>query len=307
VTAREEALVLRRASVNREARRRPDFARAGLLHDSHPEDIDAYPRSVAPSFEIPARLNRVRILGLEKGSIAMFRADCERYAGDPDFERLVTRLTRLSPEFARWWPQREVARPLAGKKHMKHPIAGQMLVEYSSLGVGDSPDMKLIVFTPLDGEGTPRSWIGFCTTEHSDPGGRAPLRALLPRGPAPRTAPDQTPLFPLRRRIWAQRATLVRHVDLSAWSQSGHGLPRTSRMRPPVSSRRRLMPRRATSARALMVPYFRPTRGNLLPWEQGSDRPTTPVWPNRSLPGRDDALVLAASHGPAPRGRGGVA
>jgi transcriptional regulator with XRE-family HTH domain len=91
-----------------------------------------------------------------RSSLAMFRADCARYAGDPNFERLVVRLTRLSPEFAQWWPQREVARPLAGEKRIDHPIAGRMLFEYSSFGVGDPPDMKLIVFTPLEGEDTVR-------------------------------------------------------------------------------------------------------------------------------------------------------
>ena len=89
-----------------------------------------------------------------RASIAMFRADCARYAGAPDFERLVARLTRLSPEFALWWPQREVARPLAGQKRIDHPIAGRMLFEYSSFSVGDQPDMKLIVFTPLEDERT---------------------------------------------------------------------------------------------------------------------------------------------------------
>jgi transcriptional regulator with XRE-family HTH domain len=91
-----------------------------------------------------------------RASLAMFRADCARYAGDPDFERLVARLTRLSPEFAQWWPQREVARPLAGQKRIDHPTAGRMLFEYSSLGVGDPPEIKLIVFTPLDDEDTAR-------------------------------------------------------------------------------------------------------------------------------------------------------
>jgi transcriptional regulator with XRE-family HTH domain len=91
-----------------------------------------------------------------RASLAMFRADCARYAGDPDFGRLVARLTRLSPEFAKWWPQREVARPLAGQKRIDHPTAGRMLFEYSSLGVGDPPDMKLIIFTPLEDEGTAR-------------------------------------------------------------------------------------------------------------------------------------------------------
>ena len=42
-------------------------------------------------------------------SLAMFRADSARYAGDPDFERLVARLLRLSPEFARVFSQRRPA------------------------------------------------------------------------------------------------------------------------------------------------------------------------------------------------------
>jgi len=49
-----------------------------------------------------------------------------------------------------------VARPMAGQKRIAHPTAGRMLFEYSSLGVGDPPDMKLIVFTPLEEEDTVR-------------------------------------------------------------------------------------------------------------------------------------------------------
>jgi transcriptional regulator with XRE-family HTH domain len=88
-----------------------------------------------------------------RASLAMFRADYARHTGNPDFMRLIAHLTRQSTEFAQWWPQREVARPLAGQKRINHPTAGQMLFEYSSLGVGDLPDMKLIVFTPLDDSG----------------------------------------------------------------------------------------------------------------------------------------------------------
>lgn len=91
---------------------------------------------------------------IARASLAMFRADFARYAGDPHFERLLNRLTRLSPEFAQWWQQREVAQPLAGKKRIDHPRAGRMLFEYSSFGVSDPPDSKLIVFTPLEEDGT---------------------------------------------------------------------------------------------------------------------------------------------------------
>ncbi len=72
----------------------------------------------------------------------------------PGFRAPRRRLTRLGPEFARWWPQREVARPLTGRKHIDHPIAGRMLFEYSSLGVRDPTNLKLTFFTPLEEEGT---------------------------------------------------------------------------------------------------------------------------------------------------------
>ena len=87
-----------------------------------------------------------------RASLAMFRADSARHLGDPAFERLIARLIPRSPDFARWWSQREVARPLAGKKRIDHPTAGRMIFEYSSFGVGDPPEKKLIVFTPLDDE-----------------------------------------------------------------------------------------------------------------------------------------------------------
>lgn len=90
-----------------------------------------------------------------RASLAMFRADCARYAGDLALERLIGELKRLSPEFAEWWPRREVARPLTGHKRIDHPVAGRLLFEYSSYGVGDAPNMKLVVFTPLADDGTP--------------------------------------------------------------------------------------------------------------------------------------------------------
>ena len=89
-----------------------------------------------------------------RASLAMFRADSARHAGDPAFTRLVASLTRLSPEFAAWWPQREVAQPLTGQKRIKHPRVGSMRFEYSSFGVGESTGIKLIVFTPVSEHGT---------------------------------------------------------------------------------------------------------------------------------------------------------
>ncbi|WP_159007699.1 helix-turn-helix transcriptional regulator [Bradyrhizobium sp. S69] len=89
-------------------------------------------------------------------ALATFRADCAPYIGDPDFESVVARLTRLNPEFAAWWPQHDVAHRLAGTKRLNHPTVGRMHFAFSMLAVGDRPGMKLFVFTPVDEEDTPR-------------------------------------------------------------------------------------------------------------------------------------------------------
>ena len=81
--------------------------------------------------------------------LASFRAASAKYVGDPDFERLIELMTRSSPEFRAWWPQRDVAHRLSGVKHVRHPSAGAMTFEHMSLSIGDGSDMKLIVYTPL--------------------------------------------------------------------------------------------------------------------------------------------------------------
>lgn len=91
-----------------------------------------------------------------RGALATFRAESAPYIGDPDFEELVARLTRLSPEFAAWWPQHDVAHRLAGTKRLDHPDVGRMHFAFSMLAVGDRPGMKLFVFTAVDEEDTPR-------------------------------------------------------------------------------------------------------------------------------------------------------
>ena len=83
-------------------------------------------------------------------SLAMFRADSARYAGDPEFERLIATLTRMSPEFRDWWTRHDVLRPFTGHKRIEHPVGGRMTFEYTSLAISDRPDIKLVVYTPLD-------------------------------------------------------------------------------------------------------------------------------------------------------------
>jgi len=88
--------------------------------------------------------------GVARAALAMFRADSARYAGDPDFARLIAALKAASPEFRAWWPKHEVLQPLSGFKQINHPAAKAMAFEYTSLAVVDRSDMKLVVYTPAD-------------------------------------------------------------------------------------------------------------------------------------------------------------
>jgi transcriptional regulator with XRE-family HTH domain len=86
---------------------------------------------------------------LAPASLAMFRADSARYAGDPDFERLITLLMDESPEFRAWWPRHDVMRQPSTVKRIRHP-SGQLEFEYMSLDVIDRPGMRFVVCTPRE-------------------------------------------------------------------------------------------------------------------------------------------------------------
>jgi len=81
-------------------------------------------------------------------TLAMFRADSARYAGDPDFERLIALLMKESLEFRTWWPRHDVLHQPSTLKRIQHPSAGQLEFEYMSLDVADRPGMRFVVCTP---------------------------------------------------------------------------------------------------------------------------------------------------------------
>jgi len=83
-------------------------------------------------------------------SLAMFRADSARYAGDPDFERLIGTLTRESAAFRAWWARQDVLPPLAGHKRVRHPVLGALSFEYTSFAVQGDGDLKLVLYTPVE-------------------------------------------------------------------------------------------------------------------------------------------------------------
>jgi transcriptional regulator with XRE-family HTH domain len=78
-------------------------------------------------------------------TLARFRADYGRHAGDAHFVQLVERLTSVSPEFAQWWPRYDIQPMSEGRREYDHPRGGRMIVEHATLLVGDNPELGLLV------------------------------------------------------------------------------------------------------------------------------------------------------------------
>jgi transcriptional regulator with XRE-family HTH domain len=105
---------------------------------------DAQVRAAQPDWESAARF-----------TVAAFRADAARAGAAKNVEALVDELCRLSPEFAALWRDNDVRSYGEGSKHLRHPKAGLIALEYSSFAVDGRPDLGMVVFnpaTPADAE-----------------------------------------------------------------------------------------------------------------------------------------------------------
>jgi len=101
-------------------------------------------RALMPDWDVSAR----RL-------IARFRADHARHVGDPCFEELVDALLEASADFRRWWPRHEVLGSGEGRKTIIHPIVGRLEFEHALFKHGESPDQRLVLYSPLQDDQSP--------------------------------------------------------------------------------------------------------------------------------------------------------
>ena len=86
--------------------------------------------------------------------LAEFRSDSVRYADDEGFKRLIADLQRVSPEFRTWWSRHDVRGRSDARKDRDHPLVGRLMFEHTTLQVPTSPDIKVMIYTPLPGTDT---------------------------------------------------------------------------------------------------------------------------------------------------------
>jgi transcriptional regulator with XRE-family HTH domain len=81
-------------------------------------------------------------------AVAAFRADVARAGASANVKALVDELRRLSPEFEAMWRDNDVRTHGEGIKHLRHPVAGMLALEYSAFSVDGRPDLSLVVYNP---------------------------------------------------------------------------------------------------------------------------------------------------------------
>jgi transcriptional regulator with XRE-family HTH domain len=103
--------------------------------------------------------------------LAQFRTSYGRFRGDAWMTELSNDLLAASPEFRVWWSDHEVLRGPEGKKVLNHPQVGYLAFEHLMFQIYDEPDLKVIVYTPIN-EGETSAKIRqllACQREMSEP------------------------------------------------------------------------------------------------------------------------------------------
>ncbi|WP_369690050.1 helix-turn-helix domain-containing protein [Nocardia harenae] len=91
--------------------------------------------------------NRERII---QDGIADLRAAWAAHPDDTALAAMITELTETSPEFADNWDRRDVLVRSRGRKLMRHPIVGDLMVEFEVLLSQHDPDQRIIVYHAAD-------------------------------------------------------------------------------------------------------------------------------------------------------------
>jgi len=79
--------------------------------------------------------------------VAAFRMDTVRSGGSAAAVALAADLRESSPEFRRFWAEKEMRSHGIGRKRFKHPTAGWLTLEYSALTVDGANGLGLVVYT----------------------------------------------------------------------------------------------------------------------------------------------------------------
>ncbi|WP_033225488.1 MULTISPECIES: helix-turn-helix transcriptional regulator [unclassified Streptomyces] len=90
-------------------------------------------------------------------AVESLRLEVGRDPRDRATTALVAELREHSAEFDRWWEQHRVHQRTHGSKRLRHPLVGELTVEYETLTLPGDPDTTLFVYTAEAGSPSRRA------------------------------------------------------------------------------------------------------------------------------------------------------
>ncbi|MGW0945448.1 helix-turn-helix domain-containing protein [Streptomyces sp. NPDC002623] len=83
--------------------------------------------------------------------VAHLRLEAARHPGDPGLAALVGELSVVDTDFRQWWAGRQMTGLRMGTKRLRHPIVGDLALDWDSLTCEAAPAQKLLISTAAPG------------------------------------------------------------------------------------------------------------------------------------------------------------
>ncbi|WP_419664941.1 helix-turn-helix domain-containing protein [Streptomyces sp. 2-1] len=86
-----------------------------------------------------------------RSCVAQLRVEAARCPGDPALTGLVGELSVADADFRQWWAGRQVPGLRVGTERLRHPVAGDLTLDWDSLTCTADPAQQLVVMTAESG------------------------------------------------------------------------------------------------------------------------------------------------------------
>ncbi|MFJ5993225.1 helix-turn-helix domain-containing protein [Lentzea sp. NPDC092896] len=107
-----------------------------------------------------------------RAAVESLRFEVGRDPADAATTALVAELRDRSPDFDQWWEQHRVHQRTYGSKRLRHPLVGDLTVEYESFVLPGDPDTMLYLYSTAPGSPSRQAMDILASWTASGPGTR---------------------------------------------------------------------------------------------------------------------------------------
>ena len=88
--------------------------------------------------------------GTARNTLARFRAEYARHAGEQEYEEFLAQIREHSSRFREWWDEHEVIEAQRGTKVIEHPQLGTLRLHHAQMVPTGQPELRMAVYAPAD-------------------------------------------------------------------------------------------------------------------------------------------------------------